>query len=186
MAQKTEKAIADALKKLLAKRPLSKITISDIANECGINRMTFYYHYRDVYDLIKTIADEDLKGALEGKRTLADWQEGVLKLMSVVKEDKAFYTNLYHSVERDRTIDYVYDLISELLKEGVDQLPSTVRAPEADIQFIVDFYAYAFVGILLQWVRRGMQEEPAVLVERMGKLGKGGLGRGVEAFSDGR
>ncbi|MBQ1549599.1 MAG: TetR/AcrR family transcriptional regulator C-terminal domain-containing protein, partial [Clostridia bacterium] len=139
MAQKTEKAIADALKKLLAKRPLSKITISDIANECGINRMTFYYHYRDVYDLIKTIADEDLKGALEGNRTLADWQEGVLKLMTVVKKDKAFYTNLYHSVERDRTTDYVYDLISELLKEGVDQLPSTVRAPEADIQFIVDF-----------------------------------------------
>ena len=56
MAQRTEKAIADALKKLLAKRPLSKITISDIANECGINRMTFYYHYRDVYDLIKTSA----------------------------------------------------------------------------------------------------------------------------------
>lgn len=186
MAQRTEKAIADALKKLLAKRPLSKITISDIANECGINRMTFYYHYRDVYDLIKTIADEDLKGALEGKRTLADWQEGVLKLMTVVKKDKAFYTSLYHSVERDRTIDYVYDLISELLMEGVDQLPSSGKTSADNVQFIVDFYAYAFVGILLQWVRRGMREEPAVLVERMGKLGKGGLGRGIEALSDGR
>ncbi len=42
MAQRTEKAIANALKKLLAKRPLNRITISDIANECGINRMTFY------------------------------------------------------------------------------------------------------------------------------------------------
>ena len=77
MAQRTEKAIANALKKLLAKRPLNKITISDIANECGINRMTFYYHYRDVYDLIECIANEELKGALEGKRTLADWQEEV-------------------------------------------------------------------------------------------------------------
>lgn len=186
MAQKTEKAIADALKKLLAKRPLSKITISDIANECGINRMTFYYHYRDVYDLIETIADEELKGALEGKRTLADWQEGVLKLMTVMKKDKAFYTGVYNSLERDKTIDYIHDLISDLLKEGVDQLPSIGNASAENVQFIVDFYAYAFCGILLQWVRRGMREEPAVLVERMGKLGKGGLGRGVEAFSDGR
>ncbi len=186
MAQKTEKAIANALKKLLAKRPLSKITISDIANECGINRMTFYYHYRDVYDLIETIANEELKGALEGKRTLADWQEGILKLMTIMKNDKEFYTGVYQSLERDKTIDYVYDLISDLLKEGVDQLPSNAGAPEGDIQFIVDFYAYAFCGILLQWVRRGMKEEPAVLVERMGKLGRGGLARGVEAFSDGR
>ena len=186
MAQRTEKAIANALKKLLAKRPLSKITISDIANECGINRMTFYYHYRDVYDLIETIADEELKGALEGKRTLADWQEGILKLMTVMKKDKAFYTGVYHSIERDKTIDYVYKLISDLLMEGVDQVSSTVRISEEDTQFIVDFYAYAFCGLLLQWVRRGMTEEPADLVERMGILGKGGLGRGIEVFAEGR
>ena len=144
MAQRTEKAIANALKKLLAKRPLNRITISDIANECGINRMTFYYHYRDVYDLIECIADEELKGALEGKRTLADWQEGILKLMTVMKKDKAFYTGVYNSLDQHKTFDYVYKLVADLLQK----------------------------------------EEPAVLVERMGKLGKGGLGRGLEAFSE--
>ena len=185
MAQRTEKAIANALKKLLAKRPLSKITISDIANECGINRMTFYYHYRDVYDLIECIADEELKGGLEGKRTLADWQEGILKLMTALKNDKAFYTGVYHSIDRDKTIDYIYDLISDLLQEGVDQVPSTVTVSQEDKQFIVDFYAYAFCGLLLQWVRRGMEEDPATLVERMGILGKGGLGRGLDVFSEG-
>lgn len=186
MAQRTEKAIANALKKLLAKRPLNKITISDIANECGINRMTFYYHYRDVYDLIESIANEELKGALEGKRTLVDWQEGILKLMTVMKKEKAFYTGVYNSIERDKTIDYIYNLISDLLKEGVDQLSSTGKASAEDVQFIVDFYAYAFCGLLLQWVRRGMRQDPAVLVEQMGKLEKGGLGRGLEAFSEGR
>ncbi len=184
MAQRTEKAIANALKKLLAKRPLNKITISDIANECGINRMTFYYHYRDVYDLIECIADEELKGALEGKRTLADWQEGILKLMTVMKNDKAFYTGVYNSLDQHKTFDYVYKLVADLLQEGVDQVPSTVRVSAEDKQFIVDFYAYAFCGLLLQWVRRGMKEEPAVLVERMDKLGKGGLGRGLEVFSE--
>ena len=186
MAQRTEKAIANALKKLLAKRPLNKITISDIANECGINRMTFYYHYRDVYDLIECIANEELKGALEGKRTLADWQQGILKLMDVIQKDKGFYTGVYQSIDRDKTIDYIYDLISDLLKEGVAQVPSTVKVSEADKQFIVDFYAYAFCGLLLQWVRNGMEEEPAELVDRMGKLGKGGLGRGLDVFSSGR
>ena len=43
-----------------------------------------------------------------------------------------------------------------------------------------------FCGLLLQWVRNGMEEEPAELVDRMGKLGKGGLGRGLDVFSNGR
>lgn len=186
MAQRTEKAIAAALKKLLAKRPLSKITISDIANECGINRMTFYYHYRDVYDLIESIADEELKGALEGKRTLSDWQDGILKLMYVLKNDKAFYTGVYHSLEREKTIDYIYNLITELLKEGVAQVPTPAKVTEAERKFITDFYGYAFCGLLLQWVRTGMEESPEVMVDRMGKLGKGGLAHGLDVFSSGR
>lgn len=186
MAQRTEKAIAKALKKLIAKRPLSKITISDIADECGINRMTFYYHYRDVYDLIKSIADEELKGALEGKRTLNDWQDGILQLMYVLKNNKAFYTGVYNSLEREKTMDYVYQLITELLEEGVTQVPTPAKVTEDERQFIKDFYGFAFCGLLMQWVRNGMVEAPEVIVDRMGKLGKGGLARGLEVFSAGR
>lgn len=45
MSQTTKRAIAASLKKLLETTPLSKITIADIAEDCGISRMTFYYHY---------------------------------------------------------------------------------------------------------------------------------------------
>lgn len=183
MARKTEKAIADALKKLLAKKPLKKITISDIAGECGINRMTFYYHYRDVYDLIEHICDENLKGALAENRTLADWQVGIRHLMEELQNEKAFYTGLFQSIERDKVTDYMYDLISELMNEGMDQVPKSIAVTKDERKFIVDFYTYAFVGLLLQWVREGMVEEPAVLVERMAKIGQGGLGRGLEAFA---
>ena len=44
----TKKAIAFALKDLLSEKPLDKITINDIAEDCGINRMTFYYHFKDI------------------------------------------------------------------------------------------------------------------------------------------
>ena len=183
MAKKTEKAIADALKKLLAKKPLKKITISDIAEECGINRMTFYYHYRDVYDLIEHICDDSLKGALAENRTLADWQVGIRTLMEELRKEKAFYTGLFQSIERDKVTDYMYDLISELLQEGMTQVSKNAAITPDERQFIVDFYTYAFVGLLLQWVREGMKEEPALLVERMAKIGQGGLGRGLDAFS---
>lgn len=53
LPRNTKKALADSLKDLLRTRPLSKVTIADITEGCGINRMTFYYHFRDIYDLVE-------------------------------------------------------------------------------------------------------------------------------------
>lgn len=186
MAQHTEKAIAEAFKKLLSRRPLNKITISDIAAECGINRMTFYYHYHDVYDLIETICEDSFRTALEGKRTLADWQEGILLLMESIRAEKSFFVGVYNSVNREVIGGYVHRLISELLQEGMDQIPTTEKVTEKERKLIVDFYAHAFCGLLLQWIGEGMKEDPAVLVDAMSKIGSGGLGRAVEAFSSDR
>ena len=50
MSDLTKRALEQSLKNLLLQKPLHKITISDIADDCGINRMTFYYHFKDIYD----------------------------------------------------------------------------------------------------------------------------------------
>ena len=48
VAQTTKRALEASLKKLLLRKPLNKITISDITEDCGVNRMTFYYHFKDI------------------------------------------------------------------------------------------------------------------------------------------
>ena len=53
MSQVTKRALESSLKKLLLEKPLHKITVSDITDDCGINRMTFYYHFKDIYDLVE-------------------------------------------------------------------------------------------------------------------------------------
>ena len=73
MSQTTKRALAQSLKKLLQTKPLSKITINDITEDCGINRMTFYYHFKDIYDLVEWACLEDATKALEGKKTAETW-----------------------------------------------------------------------------------------------------------------
>lgn len=58
MSQTTKRALAQSLKKLLQTKPLSKITINDIAEDCGVSRMTFYYHFADIYDLVEWTCQE--------------------------------------------------------------------------------------------------------------------------------
>ena len=55
MSQMTKRALAASLKKLLADRPLDKVTVTDIAEDCGVGRQTFYYHFEDIYGLVEWI-----------------------------------------------------------------------------------------------------------------------------------
>ena len=80
MSQITELALVQALKNLLSVKPLNKITISDITNECGINRMTFYYHFQDIYDLAEWACIQEMDKVLQQNKTHDTWQEGVLHI----------------------------------------------------------------------------------------------------------
>ena len=64
MAQFTQRAIAESLIKLLNERPLDKITIKDIVEDCGINRNTFYYHFEDIPSLVKQILNAEAEKVL--------------------------------------------------------------------------------------------------------------------------
>lgn len=51
----TKNALAVSMKKLMEKKPFSKISVGDICEDCGMNRKSFYYHFRDKYDLVNWI-----------------------------------------------------------------------------------------------------------------------------------
>ena len=107
MSQTTKRAMAASLKNLLLQKPLTKITINDIAEDCGISRMTFYYHFKDIYDLVEWVCVEDAARALEGKKTYDTWQEGMLQIFEAVTENRQFIMNVYRAVERSKLESYL-------------------------------------------------------------------------------
>ena len=64
VSQITKRALEQSLKNLLLQKPITKITINDIAEDGGINRMTFYYHFKDIYDLVEWSCEEDARKAI--------------------------------------------------------------------------------------------------------------------------
>ena len=75
----TKNALEESLKKFLLQKPLDKITISDLTTDCGISRMAFYYHFKDIYDLVEWTFLTDNTQSLSGKRSYATWQQGYLQ-----------------------------------------------------------------------------------------------------------
>ena len=90
MNQITKRALSQSLKKLLANKPLDKITVTDIVEDCGVNRQTFYYHFQDMADLVEWTCLEDADKALQDRKTYSTWQEGFLSIFNLMKEDQTF------------------------------------------------------------------------------------------------
>lgn len=182
MAQTTKRALAASLKKLLAKTPLDKITVTDIAEDCGLNRQTFYYHFQDIYDLVEWIYTSEASEALDGKKTYDTWQEGFLHLFEYIRENRNFVVNTYHSVSREFLERYLYQEAYGLLYGVVEEKAAGKNVRETDKAFIADFYKYGFVGLVLDWIGSGMKEKPDSMIERLGLLIHGNIAEALERF----
>lgn len=183
MSEVTKRALEASLKHLLLQKPLTKITISDIAEDCGINRMTFYYHFKDLYDLVEWSCAEDAAKALEGKKTYDTWQEGFLNIFHAVAENKPFIMNVYRCVSREQIERYLYPLVHNLIIGVIEEKAVGIEIHEIDKQFIADFYDYAFVGIMLDWIAHDMKGDPKYLVDRVSTLIQGDIARALTKFN---
>ena len=168
VAQTTKRALEASLKKLLLRKPLNKITISDITEDCGVNRMTFYYHFKDIYDLVDWILMEDAAEALEGLQDFETWSGALREMLEKVQANRVLVLNVYRSVSREQVEQYLYKMLDPLLRIFVERLNIPVK--EEDKQFIIDFYKYGFVGLALEWIRRDMKTDPAIMAERLNTI----------------
>lgn len=182
MAQTTKNALADSLKTLLETRPVSKITISDITEHCGVNRMTFYYHFQDLYDLLEWSWIREANKVLNGKKTYSTWQQGFLQIFHAVSNNKQIVMNIYHSVNREQIEIYLYKLTYDLLIGVVEENAADMDVRDDDKKFIADFYKYAFVGLILDWIKNGMKADPAQIIERLDILIHGDIKKALNKF----
>ena len=182
MSQITKRAIDASLKNLLLKKPFDKITINDIAEDCGISRMTFYYHFKDIYDLVEWSCEEEAKRILEDKTNYDKWPEAFLALFEEVLRNKPFVLNVYRSVSREQIENYLYKVVQGLLLNIVNEKAAGMTVRDEDKKFIADFYKYAFIGLMLEWVKNGMKEDPKRIVSNLERMISGNISLSLERF----
>ena len=159
MSNITKHALAESLKKLLLKKPLNKITINDLTTDCGISRMAFYYHFKDIYDLVEWACLEESRKALQGKKTYDTWQEGLLQIFEAVYENKPYIINAYNAISREQIENFLFQLTHDLIMSVVEEQARSTSLTQEQKSFIADFYKYSFVGIMLDWIRQGMKSD---------------------------
>ena len=145
--------------------------------------MAFYYHFRDIYDLVEWACLEESTKALQGKKTYETWQEGLLQIFEAVYENKAFIINAYHAVSREQIENYLFHLTHDLIMGVVLEQSKETALSDAQKNFIADFYKYSFVGIMLDWIKQGMKEDYGEIARMIAITLHGGIANSIRNFT---
>lgn len=179
----TKQALANALKQLLQKKQITKITINDIAEACGISRMTFYYHFKDIYDLADWTLQEVLHTAIADNRTHDNWQQGFLNLLDVLKAHQPLILNVYRAIDREQVERYMRREVEALLLPVVEEQAAGLQISEKGKHMVAIFYTYAFMGIVLEWIQRNMQASPQEVADTTAAMIHSGFRNSLENMS---
>ena len=172
MAQFTKKAIEVSFLRLAVEKPFEKITVRDIVEDCGVNRNTFYYYYRDIYDLARQIFAEGAWGV--GPANGCPPEERVEKLARYMRENRRAIRNMYRSVGRDAAEKYLSGILGDMPATLVADAAAGCTDRDA-MQRANRFVLHTAAGLLFDWLDEGMKTDPQVLGEAFLRLARGGL-----------
>lgn len=162
----TRKAICDALKRLMAQKPLSKITISDIMSECGMRRQHFYYYFSDLYDLVRYAFEDEALNLRHRQDGALAWQDGLLQLFRYIAENRAVCLCALDSLGREYLKQLFETDINGIVCHAVEQVIRENSFPqnEAKTDLTSRFLTIATAGIVESWLRGEIRQTPEELI----------------------
>ncbi|MBE6930384.1 MAG: TetR family transcriptional regulator [Ruminococcaceae bacterium] len=151
----TKKLIANTLKMLMHTKAFSKITVSEIITSCKINRKTFYYHFEDIFALLKWMFEEEAIEVVKHFDLLVDYEDAIRFVMQYVDENDYIISCAYDSMGKEEMKRFFY-------ADFVGVVTSVIDAAEAKLEksfdpafkaYVAKFYTEALSGMLIDWAK---------------------------------
>lgn len=143
----TKQAIANALKELMYEVDFSKIKINDICKKCNLNRQSFYYHFKDKYDLVNWIYDTEFASISKEKTYKTGW-DFLGDLCNYFYDNSDFYTRAFSIKGQNSFVDHFHE---EMLPVIAENLRMVFTNSEAN-KFYTVFFADAYICAIERWI----------------------------------
>ena len=154
-------------------KPVNQITIKDIVEDCGINRNSFYYHFRDLPSLIEEMVLEQAELIIEQFPSINSLEECIDAAVSFAMSNRKAVMHIYNSVSRDVYEQYLWRVCEYTVTKYIDGVLGDTKINEFDREVLIDFYKCACFGKILDWQREGMKSDLKERFIRLCELKKG-------------
>ncbi|HOQ09246.1 MAG TPA: TetR/AcrR family transcriptional regulator C-terminal domain-containing protein [Syntrophomonadaceae bacterium] len=160
----TKRALSAAMKELMAERPMEKIRIGDIVERCNMNRQSFYYHFRDKYDLVNWIFYTEFFADIQRSFDKPGW-ELIEKMCQFFYENRTFYTNALQVRGQNSFSEYFNEVMHPLILARFDD----IFADDPDRDFYATFLADSIRVTITRWLLEGAKLPPERFIELLKK-----------------
>lgn len=182
----TKQRLADALKQQMQKKPLNKITVRELLDMTDITRSTFYYHFTDIYDLMKWMFDTELMELLKKSESFTSWDDGLLLALRYVEQNRKVCLCAYNSVGLGVLQQLFYKNVVSIMQRFVASLTADIPAHPEHVEFIVQYYTGALVMMLLRWIMHPDGHTPEEMIALLDVAMYGNIRAALERSAQGR
>lgn len=149
----TKRTLSASLKKFMEHKKISKITVSEIIADCGVNRKTFYYHFEDIYALLKWTFEQETVEVLKRIDLVQNPEEALVFILDYVDKNNHILNCAYDSMGRGEMKRFFYsdfcDVILSII-DGVEKEYEKALPPDFK-QYLTKFYTEALSGMLIDY-----------------------------------
>ena len=154
MRRKTAKEIlAASFQELAAVKSIDKITIQEIADNCGYSPATFYRNFKDKYDLIAWEHTRSVAEIMD--QTSADdylWKQTLYDGARLYNENKDYLVNLLqHTSGHDSFMRYMTEINCAALEKYILSVNCNQKLTHEETMY-VKMYCHGFVGLACEWI----------------------------------
>ncbi|MBM7712125.1 TetR/AcrR family transcriptional regulator [Enterococcus xiangfangensis] len=168
----TKETFVQALVALCQEKNYDKITVQDISQETGLNRQTFYYHFKDKNDLLHyAYYQHGLQYLVSDELALTNWEESVLKMLKEMQIFHQFYLNTVKSTPKVLTKEF-NELSKRLFFRLFDEVDQEGALSSTDKEFYARFLAHGCGGILTDWLLAGADQPPITIAAQLFRFAK--------------
>lgn len=164
-SDETKRILSVSLKEIMGNKPLEKISIRELTEKANVNRQTFYYHFEDIYDLLKWTFQQETVQLLDVDENSLFWKQGLLQLFKYLEVNKEFCLNALQSLGRGHLKRFFYSDISTMLGKVIKSLCKNLNASEEHVAFLTHFYTLSLAGLVESWLLGEMDQTPEEIIE---------------------
>lgn len=151
----TKRMLADSMKRFMEQKPLSKITISEIIADCGVNRKTFYYHFIDIYDLVKWMFEQEAVQVLAQLDLPTDTETAIRFILDYVDKNRHIVSCAYDALGRNEMRQFFYTDIFQIIGFAISKVEAEEQKilPSEQKSYVIKFYAEGLANMLIDYVQ---------------------------------
>lgn len=167
----TKRALARSLRNAMEKKPFSKITVTEIITDCGVNRKTFYYHFQDIYALLKWMLQQDAIEVVKQFDIVTDLEGAIAFIMKYVEENNHLISCAYDSIGHDVVKSFFYADFIALTAQFIEAREKSmdIRLDEKYRTFLSKFYTEALSGMLMDWIKDRETIDKETIIEHISR-----------------